>query len=287
MHYKKRLYKIFRGLLVGFVVLNVLAFIAVWVATSRRVSPYSTTPTRPFTTLKIQSNVQLEAWHLKADSPKGACLLFHGYGSSRVQMLDRAYALLDMGYSVLLVDFMGTGNSAGRQVTIGYLEARNVRDCYRYIAQTGERNIHLLGMSMGAVAIMKALQDYDLKPQTVTLECPYGTMRQAIGIRIRLIGLPSWGLAELMLFWGSVQNGIAGFAHNPVEYAQKQHLPTLLLYGEQDVKVTRGEIDAIFQNLPATKRLVTFPQAGHESYLLKYPQKWKEAVKMHLASPAK
>lgn len=270
--------------LLVFTILNILAFLAVYIMTSRASGKLQSKPTGKFTIVHIKSNVLLEAWHIKVAQPKGTFIIFHGYRSTKEAMLDKSDAILTMGYNVLLVDFMGAGNSAGNQVTIGYKEAKNVKDCYDYIVQTGEQNVYLLGASLGAVAIMKAIHDYKCKPKAIILECPFGTMREAIGIRLNRFYLPAWGLSDLMLFWGSIQNGFWAFSHNPIQYAGKIHVPTLLLYGAQDIKVTRGEIDAIFKELACPKTLTIFPKAGHESYLNQYAKEWKAAVGKILSS---
>ena len=51
-----------------------------------------------------------------------------------------------------------------------------------------------------------------------------------------------------------------------------------MLYGEEDVNVSKDEINDIFKNLKGSKKLVTFPLAGHENYLIKYKKEWIEAV---------
>jgi pimeloyl-ACP methyl ester carboxylesterase len=76
------------------------------------------------------------------------------------------------------------------------------------------------------------------------------------------------------MFWGGTLNGFWAFSHNPVEYAKSIHCPTLLLYGEQDVRVSKQETTAIFDNLAGKKSLKTYPLAGHENYLLKYKEEW-------------
>jgi len=50
--------------------------------------------------------------------------------------------------------------------------------------------------------------------------------------------------------------------------------PVLLLYGEKDAEVSRGEIDEIMANLKGEKRLKTYPEAGHENYLTRYKKEW-------------
>lgn len=81
-------------------------------------------------------------------------------------------------------------------------------------------------------------------------------------------------MAALLDFWGGVQNGFWAFSHKPVEYAKRVKCPTLLLYGGQDEKVSRNEIDELFSNLHRTKQLKVYPFAGHDDYLVKYKQQW-------------
>ena len=89
---------------------------------------------------------------------------------------------------------------------------------------------------------------------------------------------PKFIVAGLLVFWGGIQNGYWGFSHNPAEYAKSVTGPALILYGEKDEKVSRGEINEIFTNLPGPKWLKTYPQAAHENYLLKYGQEWRQDV---------
>ncbi len=238
-----------------------------------------TGPPVPYTTVMIQSNKKTECWSIPAENPKGTVILFHGYGGSKSSLLDKSLVFQSLGYSTLLVDFMGSGGSEGNQTTIGFLEAQQVRSCFDYLSAKGEKNIFLFGTSMGAVAIMKSINDYKLKPQGIIIECPFGTMYQTVCARFRLMHAPTFPMAGVLLFWGGVQNGFWAFGHNPTEYARQISCPTLLMYGEQDNRVSRAEIDEIYTNLPARKHLVTFPGAGHENYLARYQTEWTTEVK--------
>ena len=76
------------------------------------------------------------------------------------------FIFLFVGYSPD-VDFMGSGGSEGNQTTIGFLEAKQVKTCFDYLTEKGEKNIFLFGTSMGSVAIMKAISDFDIKPKAI------------------------------------------------------------------------------------------------------------------------
>jgi uncharacterized protein len=239
-------------------------------------------PAHRFETVRIKSNVTLEAWVIKAANAKGTILLFHGYGAEKSSMLDKADEFLKLCYNVMLVDFMGSGGSEGESTTIGYKEAQEVKDCFAYQQQRGEKNIHLFGTSMGAVAIMKAIRDYKITPSSVIIECPFATMYQTVCARFRIMNVPAFPMAGMLMFWGGMQNGFWPFSHNPEEYAKAIAVPTLLLYGERDNRVSREEINQIYHNLQGSKTLATYPLAGHENYLSKYRQKWVADVKSFL-----
>ena len=178
----------------------------------------------------------MECWLLTADSSKGTVIIFHGFGGQKSSMLDKAEIFLKMRYSTLLVDFMGSGGSEGSQTTIGFYEALEVKDAFEYIKSKGEKNIILFGTSMGAVAIMKAEKDHKLSPSAIIIECPFGTMLQTVEARFKAMKVPAFPMASLLVFWGGYENDFNAFNHNPVDYAKQIYCPTLLLYGEKDIK---------------------------------------------------
>ena len=241
-------------------------------------------PSHPYLPVKIQSNKLLGCWLINANHAKGTVLLFHGYGSEKSSMLDKADEFVKMNVNVMLVDFMGAGESEGNQTTIGFKEAEEVKDCFNYIQEKGETNIHLFGTSMGAVAIMKAISDYKIQPKSIMIECPFGSMYKTVCARFKLVNVPTFPMAGMLMFWGGIQNGFWAFSHNPVDYAKDISCPTLLLFGEKDNRVSREEIDTIFSNLKGPKQLVTYPSAGHENYLNKYKEQWISDVKKFLSS---
>ncbi|MHA3787109.1 alpha/beta hydrolase [Flavobacterium hauense] len=239
----------------------------------------SSRPSQAYKTVRLKSNRTIECWSIQTPNAKGTVILFHGYGGDKSKMIDKSDEFIALGFNTLLVDFMGSGNSEGNTTTIGYFEAQEVKSCYDYIVKSGEKNIHLFGTSMGAAAILKALNDYKISPTSIIIECPFGTMYKTVCARFRVMGAPAIPMAGLLVFWGGMQNGFWAFNHNPEDYAKKVKCPVLLMYGEKDNRVSREEIDNIYSNLKGTKKLVTFPLAGHENYLNNYKSEWTTSVK--------
>lgn len=239
-------------------------------------------PAGTFETIKLKSTKEIECWSIKTEKANGTVILFHGYGGNKSSMLDKSDIFNRLGYNTFLVDFMGSGGSEGNQTTIGFLEAEQVKTCFDYLKAKGEQNLYLFGTSMGSVAAMKAISDYNIKPNGIIIECPFGSMYKTVCARFKAMSAPKFPMVGLLVFWGGIQNGFWAFGHNPIEYAKKINCPTLLLYGAMDEKVSREEIDQIFNNLPGVKMLKIYQDAGHENYLTKYKADWTQDIQAFL-----
>jgi uncharacterized protein len=244
-----------------------------------------TLPARPYETVKIKSTTTLDCWHIKKENAKGTVVMFHGYAGEKSSLLTRADVWLDLGYSVFMVDFMGSGGSEGNKTSIGYTEAEQVKDCFDYIQAQGEKHIVLFGTSMGAAAVLKALKDdASIKPAGIVLECPFGSLYSTVSARFKLMGVPAFPMAGLLCFWGGIQNGYWAFSHNPSEYAASVTSPTLLLFGEEDNRVGREETDELFANLQGPKTLKTYPHEGHNVFSNTNRQTWVADVTAFMAT---
>lgn len=240
-------------------------------------------PLSDYKTIYIQSDERLEAWQIDVPNPKGVVILFHGYSSAKFSLVSYAQEFNNLGYSTLLVDFRGSGGSTGNTTTIGFEESTDVLKSFEYIqAKMPKQKVILFGTSMGAVAIMKAVERYDLQADKLILECPFGTMLETTKRRFEAMNLPSFPFAELILIHGGFQIGFNPFKHKPTDYAKTIERPTLVLYGAKDQRVKRQEVDEIYKNLAGEKDLVVFENAGHENYLSNHRKEWKDTVQEFL-----
>ena len=243
-------------------------------------------PAFPVETVTINSpNGPLEAWLARPDSgrARGTVALFHGYTSSKSHLTHEAGYFRRLGYNVLLVDQAGNGNSAGFRTTVGYREAEDVAAAVRYLhSQQPANSLILYGVSMGAVAILRAEAELGIRPTANILECPYGNMRQTAYNRFASMHVPGFPMADLLVFWGGVQNGFWAFGLDAEHYARQIHTPTLLLWGTADPRVTRAETDAIFASLAGPKARHDFAGVGHEPYWRRYDTEWKRQIRVLL-----
>jgi uncharacterized protein len=234
--------------------------------------------------LITKNNLKLQAWYIKTDSiAKGTVLLFHGHGGNRSSDITEAREFLKMGYNTFLLDFRAHGNSEGNICTLGYYESEDVGLAYNYIKNKGEKNIILWGISMGAAAITKAINDSSsIQPSKIILEMPFGSLFQAAEGRIRIVNLPSEPLAMFITLWGGIEQGFWAFGMKPSEYAKKIKCPVLLQWGKNDPRVSKAEIDAIYNNITSSKKLIIYDSCAHESLCNKENEKWVRVVKNFL-----
>jgi len=233
--------------------------------------------------LTINGSEWLETWLIPVPNAQGTVILFPGKGGSKEDLLASARVFHNLGYETLLVDFRGVGGSSGSTSTVGMREAKDVAVAMNYIEKLNpDRPLILYGVSMGTAAILKAIAQENVKPDAVILELPFARFIDAVRNRLQVSKIPTFPIAELIVFWGSVQYGYNGFAHNPVSYATQVKCPTLILHGKLDRSVTMNEIDEIFQSLNGSKRLVVFPNAGHNLLVTMDKAYWQQNVTQFL-----
>jgi uncharacterized protein len=242
-----------------------------------------------YTTLHIASDdVQLEAWHVPNASPKCMVVLFHGHGSCKCGLLREAQAFHELGCDCLLVDFRAAGGSTGEVCTFGVAEAHDVAAALVFgLELKPTLPVILFGQSMGSAAILRAVSTNQVQADRLILECPFDRLSSTVQHRFELMGLPVFPMARLLVFWGGAQHGFIAFDHNPVDYARNVSTPTLLMQGARDAMVHVSEAESIAAALAGPKSFYVFSDVGHESYLARRPEKWKELVDQFLRDKAK
>lgn len=206
----------------------------------------------------------LDAWFLPAESGRAVAVVFHGYGGEKSRMLDEAQAFLDLGTDVFVVDFRGFGESTGSSTTIGYDEADDVASAVDYVRSLRPgKKILLYGESMGACAVLRAVAYRGVAPDGIVLVGVYGRMLDTVVNRFKLMGVPSFPAAHFLVFWGGAINGFNAFSHNPEDYSKQVSLPTLVLHGAKDERVSEESARAVFEGLSGKKRFVLLKNSGH------------------------
>ena len=230
-----------------------------------------------------QKRRALEAWHIPHRRPRGIVVGFHGHGGCKADLLREAQVFRNLGFSVFLVDFPGAGGSEGDTTSIGFHEAEDVWRATTYARSLpGGSRLIAYGVSMGAAAVLRATSQHARHADELIVEAPFDRLRTTVAHRFEEMGVPAFPAADLLVFWGGVQQGFSGFEHDPRSYAARVKVPLLLIHGDRDPYVTPAEAESILRAARGPKTSLTCAGVGHASCLRARPQLWREAVERFL-----
>ena len=181
---------------------------------------------------------ELVGWVANRKGSCGAIVLLHGRGASRLSLVQRARLLFDAGYSVVLFDLSGHGESGGTTQGFGYSEGQ---DAARIIAFARRRfpgqKIGASGSSLGAAAFVFAARQ--APADAYVQEQLYETLRQTTA---RRMPFHFWrGLqADVLLAQMPLRLGLSADDVKPVDRLRKIGAPMLLLAGSIDPFIDHG-----------------------------------------------
>ncbi len=164
----------------------------------------------------------LRGWYFPTQSDRAA-IIVHGKDSNRIggehRMIEKlADFLVTSGYSVLIFDLRGNGDSDGDRFSLGYLERRDVAAAIDHLIGRGfrEDRIALVGISMGAGTVLQSLV---LHPNVgaVVADSSYVDARTIVTEDLEtLAGVPSWFTPGVLLM-SNLAFGLDGEQVRPIE----------------------------------------------------------------------
>jgi alpha-beta hydrolase superfamily lysophospholipase len=244
--------------------------------------PEADQPVFSYTTVHFttKNNTSIEAWYGQPDSAsRGTVILFHGLMGNKAIVLQQAYEFRYWGYNVMLVDNRSHGHSSGSATTIGFRESEEVKLAYDYVKGLGEKKIFLWGTSMGAVEIIKAVGEDELKPAGIILEMPFLSLQSHIKSRVSAIGFPKQPFGFFITAWIGLERGFNALNFNVSHYARHITCPVLMQHGSRDQLAPLQEAEEIYNAIgSADKKLVIYEGANHESFLQRNAGLWREEV---------
>lgn len=252
------------------VLIALLGLVGVWTAGSSLVRPIQGSIGAPPSDLPARtvalagaSGGSIYGWFVPGTAGQGAVLLLHGVRADRRAMIDRARFLHAAGYAVLLIDFQAAGESPGKAITFGFLEANDVKASLRYIHQQlpGER-VGIIGTSMGGAAAI--LAEPEVQADAVVLEQVYPAIKQATEDRLAIhLGSVGPWLAPVLLATLHAHLDISPDQLRPIDHIGHLPMPKLMIVGDVDRDTTIAESYAMFHAATGPKELWVVRGARH------------------------
>jgi uncharacterized protein len=238
-------------------------------------------PTEPVA-FASASGSRLSGWFVPGRAGRGAVLLMHGVRANRLEMLGRARFLSRNGFAVLLFDFQAHGDSPGRHITFGHLEALDARAAFDVLRMQapGER-IGVIGLSLGGAAAILA----GLPADAMVLEAVYADFARAVENRLamRLKALGHY-LAPMLTWQVKLRLGFDPAALRPAERIAELRAPLLLIAGDADRHATLGEVQLLYERANEPKELWIIAGARHVDFHRYAPEPYERRI-LHFLGP--
>jgi fermentation-respiration switch protein FrsA (DUF1100 family) len=179
-------------------------------------------------------------------------------------MLERARFLNRHGFAVLLFDFQAHGESPGRHITFGYLEALDARAAFDVLrARAPGERIGAVGLSLGGAAAILA----GLTADAMVLEAVYADFGTAVANRLaRWLGPVGRLLAPVLTWQVKPRLGFDPALLRPAERIGGLRAPLLMIAGDADRHATLEEARLLYAGAPDPKELWIVAGAGHVDF---------------------
>jgi len=112
--------------------------------------------------LQSPDGIRLAAWLIRGRPDRPAIVLAHGLGSNKTALANLASVLMQDGFTLMLLDFRGHGESEPSRSTLGINERRDLLATIDYLLEhdlADRGRIGLYGVGMGAHAAALAAEE--------------------------------------------------------------------------------------------------------------------------------
>jgi alpha-beta hydrolase superfamily lysophospholipase len=235
-------------------------------------------------TFPSESGSTIHGWFVPGAAGRGVVVLMHGIRDSRLANVVRAEFLHRAGYSVLLFDFQAHGESPGRHITFGYLEARDAAAAVAYARsrRPGEP-VSAIGISQGGAAALLGREP--LPVRALVLEAVYPRIEHAVTNRLEVrVGPLAHALAPMLWVQMKLRLGIGVEDLAPQARIRDVVAPVFVIGGAEDRYTPVADTQALFDAAPEPKSLWIIPGAAHVDFSRFAPAEYEQRVLAFLGS---
>lgn len=232
--------------------------------------------------------ITLRGWWIPAADARATVIRVHGVDSNRESLLGLAAPLTDAGYSVLLFDLRGHGESDEARMGVGLDERDDVRGAIDYVIR--ERGaapgaIFLHGNSYGgAIALMTGWGEPAVGG--VYADSAFASLPDLVVQEVaRRTGAPSWLASALRPGIGLVSRWVYGINLGDVQPAQdasQYRYPLGLAHCRPDERIALEHFERIRARLSDTRFAAIFENCPHSDAWDVHPQQYAVALLAYL-----
>lgn len=221
---------------------------------------------------------RLAGWIVPGQKGQGVVLVLHGYSVHRNILLKRARFLHQAGYTVMLFDFQGHGQSSGEFATFGYREYYNVVAAMKLLRERfPAEKIGIVATSMGAVSVFS--QGNAVSADAYVLESPFkGLKRFSESNLNKFFGVNTPFYTPIFLKMLSYRLGFNTETFVPADGLKNLSGPLLMVAASEDVYVPLSEIMTFYRYVPEPKEMWIIKGMPHGDYSHTVPEEYQKRV---------
>ena len=229
----------------------------------------------------------LRAWLLFPNHANGdVVIILHGIGDTRTGPAGLAPMFLDRGYTVLLPDSRGHGESGGELVTYGLRERDDVHRWVDWlIADQHPRHLFGLGESLGAATLIQSLA-VEHRFNAIVAEAPFANFERVAIDRVAQRLPLSAGLAHMAatppvwsgFIYARLRYGLDFRPVSPEEVIGTVSTPVMLIHGLADTNIYPEHSRILAARNPRSTTLWLVPGATHTQAVAAAPEEFRSRV---------
>lgn len=218
--------------------------------------------------LKTRDGLNLSAWFISTENPRGTIIFSHGYSGDKSPDLEYASWLIEARFNLLLFDYRAHGDSDGEFTTLGFYERRDLLSAVDWLGTRSIGRVVVMGFSMGGAIGILTASECDAICGVIS-DSAFADLPDLIVNQMKKRGFPGI-IADLfsrfILLIANVQTGanfrsivpdkvIAGISPRPV----------LIIHGAADDDVPVAHARKLFGAARDPKELWIVPGATHRA----------------------
>ena len=241
-----------------------------------------------FDWIEFQSRdgLTLRGWYVPVNSrAKGSVIFAHGLNRSRVEFLDQAAFVHELGYNALLFDFRHQGQSEGDLTTLGYRERLDILAAVAHARERAPEYPSVVwGISMGGAAtLMAAAGSTDI--DAVIVDSTFLSLEETIARHAKLVfKLPKYPFAQAITYAFAWKGGFWPSAFDLGEAVDRIGSRPILFVGvENDPRMPASIARELHERAAGPyKALLVVPGNRHGKAFELGREEYKKAVRVFL-----
>ncbi len=210
--------------------------------------------------LKTSDGLELQGWFVPAPQPRGTVLFFHGNAGNISGRIDYLEMFHRLGYSTLIFDYRGYGNSSGKPTEEGTY--RDAEAAWKYLTEQRHAQpcgIVLFGESIGgAIAAWLAVRE---KPAALVIASSFTSVPD---------------LGQQIYPWLPVRL-LARIHYDTRDYLKSVSAPVMIVHSPEDDIIPFEHGRALFAAANPPKQFLEIA-GGHNTGFVYMRESWVKAL---------